>query len=143
MRRITLCIFVHPPFTSSLMGPHIKHPSIYKYLLRNRKNISTYYKFYSLWKFLHIYLYKSVPVTLCSFLKMHGANYNDKMAITFLTAGFISKVTEWIGIRCYSHGLGELLIFRFNVFIFRSCGAPNSHKTQAKYYNFSKKNSYL
>jgi len=37
-------------------------------------DISRYDKFYSLWKFLLSYLYKSRLVPLCSFLKMHGAN---------------------------------------------------------------------
>ena len=44
------------------------------YLLRNKNKCKYYYKFYSLWKILRLYLYKSRPVSLCSFLKMRGAN---------------------------------------------------------------------
>jgi len=61
------------------------------------------------------------------------------MAITFLTAGFISKDIEWIEIQCYGHGLRKLFIFKINMLICRSCGTPNSHKTHTKYYSFSQK----
>jgi ribosomal protein L40E len=123
------------------MGPHVKYPSIYKRLLRNRKK----YK-YVLQNFIHcgnlfIYNYINHDQFFVFFPQnaRYNITYNDKMVITFLTEGFISKDTEWIGIQCDSHGLRELLIFKFNVLICRSCGAPNSHKTHTKYCNFYQK----